>query len=83
MTQKQNVRPTTDPTTGEPFAVFLPRKGRTIKPEGEALVVDSYLEKRILDGELERFEPPTPAPTTSSRRGSSTTAAESTPSTGA
>lgn len=80
MTQKQNLRPTKDPSTGEPFAVFLPRKGRTIQPEGEVLVVDSYLEKRILDGELERFEPATPP--TSSRR-SSTPAAESTHSTGA
>lgn len=80
MTQKQNLRPTKDPSTGKPFSVFLPRKGRTIQPEGEALVVDSYLEKRILDGELERFEPVTP--TTSSRR-SNTPAPESTPSTGA
>lgn len=81
MTQKQHVRPTTDPTTGEPFAVFLPRKGRTIQPDGELLVVDSHLERRIQAGELERFEPTT-APTTSSRRGSTTPAAESTPSTG-
>ena len=81
MTQKQNVRPTKDPQTGEPFAVFLPRKGRTINPEGEALVVDSYLEKRILEGELERFEPA--LATTSARARSTATAAESTPSTGA
>lgn len=83
MTQKQHVRPTKDPQTGEPFAVFLPRKGRTINPEGEALVVDSYLEKRLLDGELERFTPAPSPSTTSTRARSTATAAESTPSTGA
>lgn len=56
--EKQFLRPGTDPATGEPFAVFLPRKGRNISPEGEAVVVDSHLARRILTGELVQAEPP-------------------------
>lgn len=51
-TQKKFLKPGTDPVTGQPFQVFLPSKGRNIFPEGEALVLDSYLEKRVLSGEL-------------------------------
>lgn len=51
-TQKKFLKPGTDPVTGQPFQVFLPSKGRNIFPEGEALVMDSYLEKRVLSGEL-------------------------------
>lgn len=54
---KTFLRPTTDPTTGKPFQVLIPRKGRTIDPAGESLVVDAFLEKRILAGELERAAP--------------------------
>lgn len=49
---KQFLIPGTDTVTGQPFQVFLPSKGRNIFPEGEALVMDSYLEKRVLSGEL-------------------------------
>lgn len=62
-TQKKILKPGTDPVTGQPFQVFLPSKGRNIFPEGEALVLDSYLEKRVLSGELvkgvSRAEKPT------------------------
>lgn len=62
-TQKKFLKPGTDPVTGQPFQVFLPSKGRNIFPEGEALVLDSYLEKRVLSGELvkgvSRAEKPT------------------------
>lgn len=51
-TQKKFLKPGTDPVTGQPFQVFLPSKGRNISPDGEALVLDSYLEKRVLSGEL-------------------------------
>ena len=49
---KQLLKPGTDPVTGQTFQVFLPSKGRNIFPDGEALVLDSYLEKRVLSGEL-------------------------------
>lgn len=84
MTQKTNVRPTKDPQTGELFAVYVPRKGRTIDPAGEALVLDPYLERRLQAGELERFEPvPVAAPSTPSTRGRSTVAEPTTTSPGA
>lgn len=51
-TKKQFLKPGTDTVTGQPFQVFLPSKGRNIFPEGEALAMDSYLEKRVLSGEL-------------------------------
>lgn len=51
-TKKQFLKPGTDPVTGQLFQVYLPSKGRNIFPEGEALVMDSYLEKRVLSGEL-------------------------------
>lgn len=51
-THKQFLKPGTDTVTGQPFQVFLPSKGRNIFPEGEALVMDPYLEKRVLSGEL-------------------------------
>lgn len=56
--EKQFLRPGLDPATGEPFAVYLPSKGRNISPEGESLVVDSHLARRILSGELVQAEPP-------------------------
>jgi len=56
--EKQFLRPGLDPVTGEPFAVFLPRKGRNISPEGESVVVDSHMARRILTGELVTAEPP-------------------------
>lgn len=49
---KQFLKPGTDSVTGQPFQVYLPSKGRNISPDGEALVLDSYLEKRVLSGEL-------------------------------
>lgn len=55
--EKQFLRPGQDPATGEPFAVYLPSKGRNISPEGESLVVDSHLARRILSGELVQAEP--------------------------
>lgn len=51
-TNKQFLKPGTDPVTGQSFQVYLPSKGRNIGPDGEALVLDSYLEKRVLSGEL-------------------------------
>jgi hypothetical protein len=56
ITHKQFLKPGTDRITGQPFQVFLPAKGRNIYPEGESLVLDSYLEKRVLSGELVRAE---------------------------
>jgi len=72
MSDKQFLRPGLDTTTGEPFTVYLPSKGRNISPEGESLVVDSHLARRILSGELVQAEPskekaprtPQTAPTT-------------------
>ena len=63
-TQKKFLKPGTDPVTGQPFQVFLPSKGRNIFPEGEALVLDSYLEKRVLSGELVPGESPAEKPAT-------------------
>ena len=56
--KKQFLKPGTDPVTGQPFQVYLPSKGRNIYPDGEALVLDSYLEKRVLSGELVKGVPP-------------------------
>ena len=53
---KKFLRPAKD-ANGEPFQVYIPRKGRNISPEGEALTVDAYIEKRIQAGELEEFAP--------------------------
>lgn len=55
MSGKRFVRPTTD-RDGNTFEVFVPRKGRNVAPAGETLWVDSYLERRILAGELEAVE---------------------------
>lgn len=62
--QKQFVKPGTDPVTGQPFQVYLPSKGRNIGPDGEALVLDSYLEKRVLSGELVKGVSPAEKPAT-------------------
>ena len=61
---KQFLKPGTDTVTGQPFQVFLPSKGRNIFPEGEALVLDSYLEKRVLSGELVKGVSPAEKPAT-------------------
>ena len=61
---KQFLKPGMDTVTGQPFQVFLPSKGRNIFPDGEALVLDSYLEKRTLSGELVKAAPPAEKPTT-------------------
>lgn len=63
-TKKQLLKPGTDPVTGQPFQVYLPSKGRNIYPDGEALVLDSYLEKRVLSGELVKGESPAEKPAT-------------------
>lgn len=57
-THKQFLKPGTNPATGEPFQVFLPSKDRNISPDGESLALDSYLEKRVLSGELVKGEAP-------------------------
>jgi hypothetical protein len=69
VTEKTRLRPTTDPTTGKPFEVWLPPKQRTIDPAGERLVVDAYISRRILSGELEVIPEvdSTPAPTPPAR----------------
>lgn len=63
-TKKQFLKPGTDTVTGQPFQVFLPSKGRNICPDGEALVLDSYLEKRVLSGELVKGVSPAEKPAT-------------------
>lgn len=85
MTEKTFLRPTVDPTTGEPFHVYIPRKGREILPGGESLVVDAFLEKRISSGELERGTPETIVPETAPTGGRTrrTPQPETTTSTGA
>lgn len=54
--RKKLLRPAKD-ANGEPFQVYLPRKGRNIATDGESVTVDAYIEKRILAGELEEFAP--------------------------
>lgn len=63
-TKKQFLKPGTDPVTGKSFQVYLPSKGRNIHLDGEALVLDSYLEKRVLSGELVPGESPAEKPAT-------------------
>lgn len=63
-TNKQFLKPGTDPVTGQSFQVYLPSKGRNIGPDGEALVLDSYLEKRVLSGELVKGVSPAKKPAT-------------------
>lgn len=63
-THKQFLKPGTDNVTGQPFQVFLPSKRRNIFPDGEALVLDSYLEKRVLSGELVKDIPRAEKPAT-------------------
>lgn len=58
---KKFLKPGVDPVTGSAFAVYLPRKGRNISPDGESLVVDSYVEKRISTGELLEVTATSPA----------------------
>lgn len=72
MTGKTFLKPGNDPATGAAFRVYLPGKGRDIAPAGEAMLVDAYIERRILSGELVRAQPEeivptTTAPTTSRR----------------
>lgn len=38
------------PTRG--LAVYLPARGRNVLPEGENIIVDAYVARRIADGEL-------------------------------
>ena len=87
MTGKTFLKPGTDPATGSSFRVYLPAKGRDIAPAGESMLVDAYIERRILSGELVRAQPEelstdttTSAPPTTGRRNRS--AATDTPSPG-
>lgn len=34
------------------LAVWLPSRGRNVVPEGENIIVDAYVERRITDGDL-------------------------------
>lgn len=52
MSGKTFLRPGIDPVSGSPFRVYVPARGRDILPEGEALLLDSYLERRVRSGEL-------------------------------
>lgn len=55
--EPQTLKPGINPETGELFQVYLPTRGRNILPEGEPLALDSYISRRILDGELVREAP--------------------------
>jgi len=55
--EPQTLKPGINPETGELFQVYLPTRGRNIRPEGEPLALDSYISRRILDGELVRDTP--------------------------
>lgn len=34
------------------LAIWLPARGRNVLPEGEDIIVDAYVERRIADGDL-------------------------------